>query len=176
MRLCDRFRYGKLLSRESYLRQEYSAVLAVITIIIILSGIFSFESKSNTNYLIRSTKNGRERLFKVKLFTSAAVTAFVWCVAYAAEFFGIYNKYGLDCFSAPLQSLEFFMSFPFSISIGAYLIIMYLFRLLLLLGAAAIVMLISKKFSYVSSIIISIAVLLVPALLNMVGIAFFGKV
>lgn len=168
--------YEKLLSRESYLRQEYSAVLSIITLIIILSGIFSFESKSNTNFLIRSTKKGREKLFRVKLLTAEVVTVFIWCVTYAAEFLGIYNKYGLDCFNAPLQSLEFFMSFPFSISIGAYLILMYLFRFLLLLGAAAIVMLISKKFSYVSSIIISIAVLVVPALLNMVEIVFFGKV
>ncbi|MCR5636226.1 MAG: hypothetical protein K6F76_03480 [Clostridiales bacterium] len=167
--------YEKLLSRESYLRQEYSAVLTVITIIIILSGIFSFESKSNTNYLIRSTEKGREKLFRVKLLTAEAVTVFIWCATYAAEFFGIYNKYGLDCFNAPIQSLEFFMSFPLNISIGAYLILMYLCRLLLMMSMAGVIMLISKKLSYAASITVSIAILLIPALLNMVGIAFFGK-
>ncbi|MCR5637011.1 MAG: hypothetical protein K6F76_07540 [Clostridiales bacterium] len=167
--------YEKLLSRESYLRQEYNAVLAIITIIIILSGIFSFESKSNTNFLIRSTHKGRDKLFKVKLLTAEVVTVFIWCVTYAAEFFGIYNKYGLDCFNAPIQSLEFFMSFPLNISIGAYLMLMYLCRLLLMMSATGVIMLISKKLSYAASIAASIAILLIPALLNMVGVAFFGK-
>lgn len=170
------FGYEFLLGNISYVKQIGNSVLSLACVVILLSGIFSFERKSKTDMLIRSTKNGRNKIFNKKLISTLCITIFVWAMVYGCEFLGIYNKYGLASFNAPIQSLKLFVNVSSNVSILEYLILMYAVRLILLISSVMVIMLISSYTSYMASILLSGFITLMPSLLSLVGVKIFDYI
>ena len=113
--------YKCLFDENSKNLNNTHALIAVFATVLMLSGILSYEKKSGTIRLIRSVSGGRMVMYKRKLLTSVIITGIIWAVVYGIEIYNVYQMYGLDCFGAPVQSLEFMYSFPLKINIGVYM-------------------------------------------------------
>ncbi len=165
--------YNELLNTAGFSRQQNYAMLSVFCIIIIISGLFSFEKRSLMNNTIMSTYNGRQYLFYKKIKCATILTVFIWFYTYAMEIVGVCTRYPLSNLDAPIKSLEFFSGINFNCTIGVFLAFLYLFRLLILLSVSYIVCYISSRTCYEYSIIISLILLIVPSLLYVLGIDIF---
>ena len=170
----NNYGYNFLLGEDSFQRQNSSSLLSLFCVVLLFSGIISFENKNKTTLLIRSSKYGRNRLFLKKVLAVTTITIFIWAVIYSVELYNACYLYDIDYLSAPVQSLEFLRCIPFKVTIAEFLIQLYILRFLLLLACAMIVYCISSYASYEISLIASIFILLVPSLLNVLGLNVFG--
>lgn len=166
--------YDFLLGKKSFERQNSNALLSLFCVVLLFSGIISFENKNKTTLLIRSSKYGRNRLFFKKVLVVTTITIFIWAMIYGAELYNACYLYDIDYLSAPVQSLEFLRCIPFNVTIGEFLIQLYILRFILLLACAMTVYCISSYTSYEISLIVSVFILLVPSLLNVLGLKGFG--
>lgn len=122
-----------------------SSFIAVLFSALLCSGIFSYENLNRTKHLVRSTKNGKIKLFRAKiavgLVCTAIVSVFVYSVelALAAEKFG-----GLRRLNVPLSSLPLGIGFHSEMSVGIWLCRVYLIRLLVMVALTAVCMMISS--------------------------------
>lgn len=172
--LLNQTGYKCLFDVSSKSTNEGHTLIAIISVILLVSGVFSYENKSGTLKLLRSSKGGRSALFKKKIFTSAVMVFLIWLIVYGTEIYDIWQLYGLTCFKAPVQSLMFMYDYPFKVSVGVYMATVYLLRLIQLFAIAGVMCAVSSAFKYQISLLVSAGIFALPATLYMVGLKVFG--
>lgn len=105
----------------------------IFALVILLSGIFSYEYNGNTVNMIRSTPHGRNWLFRKKWITAGTLTILIACIAYGIQFFHTVYIYGLSNMMAPLRSIPAFQYYYYDGSILGYMLWLYGLRVLILL-------------------------------------------
>ncbi len=165
--------YESLLGERGYNRQENYVLLSVFCIIIIMSGLFAYENKSSMHNMIMASYRGREYLFKKKMLTAIILTIIIWLFISVAELYDVLSKYTITDFSAPVKSLIFLNELPFNMPIWIYISSIYFARLVLLLSVTYIVCAFSTAAKFEICMIASIIILIIPSVLNIIGISFF---
>lgn len=168
--------YTKLLGEYGLSRQQNYALISIFCIIILMSGIFSFEKRSQMYPALMASYGGRRFLFNKKIICVTILTAVIWAVSLCAEFYDVCSQYTLSEFNAPIKSLEFLSGLPFNISIGAFLAIMYFLKFVIMLSVTYAVCFISSKLKYEAVIIISSVILIIPSILYSIGIEFLSYI
>lgn len=172
--LLDDSGYQCLFGENSKKTNNLHALLAVFATVLTLAGVFSYENKSGTMKLVRSVYGGRSHFYRKKMLTAFLLVGVIWVTVYGVEIYNVCQMYGLDCFGAPVQSLEFMYSFPFKINIGMYMFMVYFLRFIELLAVSGIVFAVSAFTGYEVSVMLAAAILVVPGALYMAGIEIFG--
>jgi len=171
--IIDDTSYSRLFGKSNYGVDNLISIKIIFLLVLLLSGIFAFEKKSNTVNFLRSLKKGRKSLFRLKMLVTTAVTFGLWTMYYGIQLYQFYNNYGFTYLSAPLKSIKIMESMPINCSIGAFLIILYLTRFVMLMCIAGIVMMFSSIMSMELSLIASFAVCLMPSVMIYVGLDLF---
>ncbi len=156
--------YEKVYGSNTKSNQQKAAMIAVLCLSLALAGVFSYEKQSGTDMLISSCVNGRKRLLIRKYGVCMIVAVFVWAAVYGTEFYRFFEICHPATLAAPIQSLSLFAKFPVHCSIAAFLVMLYLFRLLMLCCVGSIVLLISSRIKKVStSYIAAVGAVAVPS-------------
>ena len=171
--IIDDTSYRELFGKTNYSVDNLISIKIIFLLVLLLSGIFAFEKKSNTVNFLRSLKKGRKSIFRMKMVVTIVVTVGLWALYYGIQLYQFYNNYGFTYLSAPLKSIKIMENVPLNCSIGAFLIILYMTRFVMLICVAWIVMMISSIVSMEISLIASFAVCLMPSVMIYVGIDLF---
>lgn len=150
--------------------QERYAIFAVVALLVLQSGIYSFERQQKTEQLIAGTPGGRKRLFLKKLGVSVILTGIVFVITYLPQLASLREAFRLEDWDAPIQSLDSFTDFPLRISIRTWMLGIYGYRFLLLAAVMLFATLISLCTTEQTSLLFSM-VLFLPHFLSMLGIA-----
>lgn len=132
-----------IIGKNNMLKRLTGGILGVLALILLIVPVYSAERQSEAENIIRCTKKGRGKIFVRKLIYVVLCTFAVSTIIYAAELYEIMLNYSLKGLAAPVQNIKLLESFPFDISIGAFLGIWYAVRTLVLFAAACISMCIS---------------------------------
>lgn len=165
--------YNQLLGKECYTQQTKNGILSIFLLIILLSGVFAYEKKSNVHYTLKATYRGRNYIFRKKILVSSIIAVVLWIVTGVTDFYRVLVNNNLENFTAPIKSLMFFKDLPFEVSIITYLILVYLIKLVMILCVAYIICYISSVTRYEVCIAVSTLVLVVPSILCILGIEVF---
>lgn len=168
--------YENLLGESGCIRQKNYAIVSIFCIIILFSGVFAFESRSNMYNILMACSGGRSYLFKKKIYAVSIVTGILFACCMVAELYDVCSQYSLSNLDAHIKSLEFLNGLPFNFSIGLFIFLIYVFRFLMMLATAYIVCLASTFFKYEVCMIVSLVSLIVPSLLYRIGIEFFAYI
>lgn len=168
--------YENLLGESGCIRQKNYAIVSIFCIIILFSGVFAFESRSNMYNILMACSGGRSYLFKKKIYAVSIVTGILFACCMFAELYDVCSQYSLSNLDAHIKSLEFLNGLPFNFSIGLFIFLIYVFRFLMMLATAYIVCLASTFFKYEVCMIVSLVSLIVPSLLYRIGIEFFAYI
>lgn len=168
--------YDKLIGESSFTRQTIMAVQVLFCIILLFSGIFAYEDRSGTKQLLRSTKKGRNWLFRKKIYAVTMITIFITIFLYGIEYYNISSSFEISTLGAPIQSLVFLKDFPIVCSISTFLIGVFLVRLLIILSCAYIVSYISTRFRTEAGIMLAALILVVPSIFDLIGIKLFSYI
>lgn len=165
--------YAKLLGSDAFNRQFNFALVGIFCLTILLSNIFAFERKMVVTDSLKSSYRGRSYLFFKKIYVADIIALIIWAIASVIDIYSVTYQYSLREFGAPVKSLMFMQDVPFNISIGLFLTILYLLRLILLLAVTKIICLISVNTRYEVSIAISFMIIVLPSILYLAGIDIF---
>ena len=142
--------------------------LVLCFLILFVSSAFSVEK--NIEYLLRSTKNGRTKLFFNKLKVVFLFSFIFVTVSYFTRILQIHHLYGLTNLDADIRNLTFFSAYDFSISIGMYIAVVYIFQLLSVFAVSCLIFLVSSFSNRFLTIIISAVIILLPYVFYLFGI------
>lgn len=173
--LIDDTSYNNLFGKLNYSVDNLISIKIIFLLVLLLSGLFAFEKKSNTVAFLRSLQKGRRNMFGMKLFVTVVVTIGLWFMYYGIQLYGFYHNYGFTFLDSPLRSVKVMEHAPLNCSIGAFLIILYLTRLFMLLCISFIIMMISSLMTMEQSLITSLVICVMPSIMNYVGIDLFSK-
>ena len=154
------------------------AMLMLAFLIVALAGIKSYESSQNADKFIKSTKRGRDFLYRRKCIVALIMTLLVFFPPALSGFYSAYKTYGMDGFSLSVQSLDEFAEFPIHLSLGGMLVFVWGLRLLMLAAVSMIVVFLSGRTkNMMISLFVCVLVLLAPAGLVYMGfsaVSFFS--
>ncbi len=113
-------------------------------ILLLLAGIFASEyfsrgEKGGFARILRSTKKGREQTFSAKLISAAIMSLTLTLVTSAIDIFSIFANYEMPALSAPIVSIREFAELSPALTVGGY---MAVFLILRIVGALLMAMLV----------------------------------
>ncbi|HHT89169.1 MAG TPA: hypothetical protein GX002_09170 [Clostridiales bacterium] len=170
--------YKLLTGHENAGKQDILlSLIAVVMLIACLTYVYSIEYQSGVYILLRSGYKGRGRTFAYKLIISAFVTTVVFIGTYLPVFYNVLHAYGVRAIHASANSMEHLSKVPDCITILGYLAIISLMRYTGLLLAVLVVFYVSVRArSFISSLLASTGVLVLPLLIALIGVPGFKYV
>jgi len=154
----------------------YTAVLLLLT------GIFAAEYVSRSSsggfaQILRSTKNGRRRTFSAKLISAGMVTAILALLTAAVDIATVFVHYDMPASDAPLWSMPLFGAMSANLTVGQYLSLFVLLRIVGALMLAMLVCALSELLcKYIPVLGSSVILTLLPALCAAFGLAAAERV
>ena len=152
------------------------------SILLLLTGSFASEylSRSSTggfSQILRATKNGRERTFFAKLISAGTISSVLALLFNAVDLCVIFTGYEMPSADAPLVSIELFGSVESGITVGGYLAVFLMLRLVAALIMSMLVCALSELLCRYVPVLGSVAVLtLLPGLFAYFGLRAAEKV
>lgn len=128
--------YVEAFGQNSILREMVIGIMLSILAVILSSHYFELEKKNYMLPIFRTTKRGEAWVFRKKVICISKVLFSLWLICFMGDYLFLYFQYGMPFIEAPVQSLSFMQEESAQISIGIYLFIQQLFRLLHIFHAA----------------------------------------
>ena len=165
--------YKLLTGDESAGNKDTTLALTALSMLICtLTYVYCVEYQTGAAVLLHSTPRGRNAVFLRKLCVGMIVLTDVYALTYAPYFCNVLNAYGISQLSAPACSLEHLSGK--NISILNYLILISVLRYFGMVLAMLLIYFISNKAkSFISSLLIETAVLIVPLVLFLLDVTEF---
>lgn len=151
-------------------------------ILLLLTGIFASEYVSRSSsggfaHILRATKHGRRRTFAAKLLAAGMVTAVLSVLTATVDVLTVFVCYDMPAADAPLWSMPLFAQMSADMTVGQYL---WMFVLLRVVGALLLAMLVCALSEllckYIPVLGSSIVLTLLPALCAAFGLAAAERV
>lgn len=154
--LIDETPFKSVYGTAAQSNQHHAAVAAVLALTLLVAGIMVYERRSNMICLSCSTIRGRGVLLSRKIMLSVILSAAVWVIVYGRELYVLMTDFDISECGVAAQNLSMLSEFPIHCSIQGWLIILYVYRLLILVCGAMIVLLISAlvkrmEFAYIAA-------------------------
>lgn len=146
------------------------SLLVLLSLLIIISGIFSFEKKSGMQTLIYTTQNGWKKLERRKYFLVITFVLIMWGILCLMDFYKVSQTYSLHGWNAPLHSLKFMENTMLELTIGQYFVFVYLIRFVSLLIISLLFVEITLWSGNQEISILIGMVMLVPSILYIMGL------
>ena len=155
--------------------QHWAAVVAVLTLTLLLAGSMAYERQSGMTFLLGTTPRGRGALLTRKIIVAALTTASVWSIVYGMELHALISDFSIQTWDISVQNLSMMTQFPILCCIKEWLVALYGYRLLMLFCGAILVLLISSCAKRAEiACIAGCGIMLIPSLLYAyVGIEVF---
>ncbi|MBO4838736.1 MAG: hypothetical protein J5493_05135 [Lachnospiraceae bacterium] len=147
-----------------------TALIALLFLVLLLYPLDPQEKQADMEVLIRTAPRGRKSLWRRKTVWCVLMAVLVWLVVYGAELWHTGKVYGsLLCLKAPMSVLPDFADTK--ISLGAGLALYYALKLIILLAAAFTIRFLSALTkSNRNALLLSLLVIIVPAILVTLGV------
>ncbi len=123
---------------------------------------------------MRFTRNGRNRLFSCKIMFIFLMSVMIGGISYGLELYETNQIYSLTALTAPIQSLTFMEDFPLRISIGVFLALLLLIRLLMLFSVGLVSAFVSSWVCGVKGLACALIVTSAMEVLHMLGFSWCG--
>ncbi len=149
--------------------------LILLCLLIMVSGLFPYERRSDTVPLIRSMSRGRGALHRKKLYVAMSLATVLATVMMVMEWYDASIHATLSSFGAPVQSLPFLSEFSLHISIGAYLVVCMIYRLVILYGITYVYVGMSEWSKTQEIAILCGGIFMVTSILLLIGEETCGK-
>lgn len=136
--------YNEVLGPNSWVRECVIGVCMTLLCVLFSANVWDMEKQSKMLPLLRGSTKGIRWIWKRKLWVIFFVTGMVFIGFYGVNLYGLFGKYSTPYRSAPLQSLAFGATERFPISIGQFLGLHTIFRVVYLISAVAVTMFLSS--------------------------------
>lgn len=168
VKMLDDMSYKVYFGQEAKLERNVNMLVAVMSMIVIFSHIYSLESRSNTITTFSSMKDGKVKLKQDKITFIVFVTVIIYSVIFGSQIYMHWYDYGFLYSDLSVYNATTLADVKFDCSLGEYIALTEGGRLLLMLLVGFIISLISKYQSAEKTMMISILIFVLPILLSIV--------
>lgn len=162
MWIVDETGFLNIYGSNAWRLQRKNGLLAMIFLVACLSTLFSCEQHGDVKKVLRSTPGGRNKLFWTKYAVALSITALVWLQVFGQEWWKATESLGELILSAPCGSVG--MLKGFDMSVGAFLVVLYLSKGLALMIPMHLCVFIGERCAgFEKAFLISGVTLLIPA-------------
>ena len=147
------------------------ALTALAMLICTLTYVYSVEYQTGAAVLLHTSPRGRKAVFLRKLAIGITVLTVIYALTYAPRFYNVLHAYGTRGLSAPACSMEHLAGWDMSI-LSCLVLISVVRYFGLILSMLLIFFVSSRAKSFISSLLIETAVLILPIVLYLLGITF----
>lgn len=165
--LITRDSYDYLFAKNNHIVDLRKMIIVLLAAIFLLGGIFTADRQTGAMNLIKAAGKGRKTLFYSKIGTGILLVTLCSAAMFFVELYNIWKIYGFVGLECPAYSFYLFEKLPFGISMGAFILLWYVCRWLVIMSVCMIIMCISGMAkSATASMWISIGLLAIPAFLT----------
>lgn len=170
VRLINHMGYRHYIGDLSFEQNQEEALLLLVLVTMVAAVLFASENAQNAGRFIRSTRNGRGKFIGGKYLTLFVIQLLIFVPIKLSEYLTIQTRYGMEQMDASVYSLSFAEEFPVNLTIGGAMILFALAEFLILYLWMVLVTLLSMKMkNVVAALIISMALVVLPADLYYMG-------
>ena len=166
--------YNKLLGSDGAVTQQEIMVVCLLSIVLVLSGIYKYEENSQSVYLLRAASKGRRELMQAKEISALILTFSIVAVLYGIHMYYVATQYGLPELLAPVQSVKILHDFPLEINCLTYMIGVYILRMGVYLLIADLLVHLAVLLEQKNLLLIFAGVVIVPILLSIGMISYYN--
>lgn len=162
--------YNVLVGKQSVDENIQDGFLILAFLILTISSMISNDNQCNMTQSIRVTVNGRRKYILVKNLIAVLLISAFTIGLFVIRISKVDFEYGLTGMNASIRSLTYFRDISLDISIGTFLIMYNLIRIIAAWAVAQILMVISMKSkNNISSMTFGTMVIMVPAIMYCIG-------
>lgn len=169
--------YRRALGKIDYDDDIKYALVAVLMCIFLVSPLIANDNKYRMSFIISSAKSGKFSYLRRNILIASlygALSSFMWLVSYIVPIVRYYGSGGL---SASLHSITDFADFPLNITVGQYVLMICLLRVLFCIVTALAMLGISSLCKNASSaVLVNFAVFSLPAIIYLLGAKFMVNI
>ena len=168
--------YNKLLGEDSIQMQRFTVIISLALIVLLFSGSFDLEKRTNMIPKLRQTAKGRSNVLKAKMISSAILTFIITTIFYVVDLYYVHTQFRIGELGAPIQSLDLFYEFPLRITIWQYLLVVYMIKCIVYIAFTELV--VTMCVNIRQAIVISILglVMILPILITYFGFDLFEDI
>lgn len=164
--LIQPYSYDLLLNKDKQ-TQNRASLYILIGIIAVVSGVFAYDRQNNMDNTLKSSRRGRGLLAFIKISVVCAVSIFVCISIHLIQFVQIGNFLEYNNMDVPVQSLMFMRDFEIYMSIGEFLILLFVVRAVFACIIGGICALISRvSADTMTATVVSLFILAVPSVFS----------
>lgn len=145
----------------------------VLMCIFLVSPMISGDNRYRMSYVINSTASGKWSYLRRNILISSAYgifAALLWIIPYAGTINTYYVSGGLG---ASLRSITDFMDFPMNVTVGQYVLLICVLRVIFCAVAALVMLWVSSRCrNSTSAILINFAIFALPIIIYLLGAEF----
>lgn len=166
--LMDTRGYQQLLGEASYDRQVKNGLLVLAAVFFMSASLLAFERKRGTREMLCAMPLGRNPLVKKKAGVIVLSSVLATLVVYGIDSYQIFCVAPFGDFRAPIASISFLREVPWKGSIGGYLMLLFVLRII---GGICVGLLAGAVSAFFRAEICMAlgAVLLIPSVLDALG-------
>lgn len=158
--------------------EQYSStnfIAICIVLVLCCYAVFPMENVAGVHRLLTSTPLGRRHLTKIKLRICMAITLAIIVSSMLFEFISVSKNYGLSGIGAPITSLSAYQYMPSFITIGLFILICIILKVLACFTITLIVLAISKVVrNSIYTILLCILIIVLPVTFYQMGLEWAG--
>lgn len=109
---------------------DLSSVMIMLLMILALSPIVTCEKETEMQLLLKTSVKGGKPLITAKIIAAAITATVITAVITIVDIAAFTGAYGIKCFGIPMYSIAEFRNTPLSCTIGMYLLIDFVYKLL----------------------------------------------
>jgi hypothetical protein len=146
VRIVNQITYGRIFGDSGSYAVQMAAVLLVFSILVSLFEFYSYDSQYGMRLVIKAAANGRGKFVWRKCRVVFVATFLFGILVTGIWFVSVQMQYGFSQLSAPVQSVEVLRTVPMQLTIGQYLAVLFVCRMVAALTLALLVCLCSEWF------------------------------
>lgn len=137
------------------------------------AAVYAKDNSLGMDKLLKSTKRGRSKTYAYRIIIGTLITLVLYTANNIPFLLNVLHNFGTRGMSAPIQSLEFYSSLPFSLSIGEFILLGYILKFIFVLALMCIMVSISIYSEDPSmAIIFSVGSFVLPLAILLLGAGF----
>ena len=149
--------------------QRENGMIAAVFIVLSLSTLFAAEKSIDVKRVIRTTQKGRNYLFWIKYAVALVITVFIWYRVFRGEWKSVVLYLGSDMMVAPCSSYSVLSGYE--MTLGCFLGILYLSKLLLMIILLNICMFVCAVFrSFEKCFLINGLLIVIPSFVYLIHV------
>jgi len=169
--------YNRIFGKAGYDDDMKYALTALLFCVFLVSPLIANDNKYRMSFLVSSSKSGKRSYIKRNIAIASIYGAVAWLMYTISYLVPVSRYYGADGLSASIRSITEFISFPVNMTVGQYLLLILISRLVFFIITALTMLAVSALCkSSQSATLINFAIFVLPVIVYLLGAGFMVNI